>query len=190
MRYRNMTKGILAVAAVAACLSLARPSAAQDFRGGGRGDGRSGSRESGWRARGGNSQRGDSRSGNFRGGVERRGGGSFQRRGDGYRSEGFRGEGFRGRGFRGGYVAPYVAPYYGYDSYVAPYPCTTATPTRMPVTATTTATTVTMHTRPAMPFPTWRRGLTRATRIVRGGHPDSGAADHIPLPRLHVRIGR
>jgi len=45
----------------------------------------------------------------------------FENRG-GFRGERFRGEGFRGRGFRGGYVAPYVAPYYGYDSYVAPYP--------------------------------------------------------------------
>jgi len=95
MRYRIRTKGILAVAAVVAFFSLARPSAAQSFRSG----------DSGWRSRGGDSRRGD-----FRGGIERRGGG-FRDRGD------LR---WRRHGFSGGYYG-YVAPYPVYDSYAVPY---------------------------------------------------------------------
>ena len=109
MRYRTMNKGLFAAAAVVAFFALARPSAAQDFRGG-----RTSSRDSGWRSRGSVSQRGE-----FRGGIQRRGG-DFR---------GFRDRAFP-RGFRGGvrsyaYAAPYyggyIAPYPVYDGYVAPY---------------------------------------------------------------------
>ncbi len=107
MRYRNMNKGLFAVAAVVAFFSLARPSAAQDFRG----HGSSGSRE---RRSGGQGSR--HFQGDFRGGIR----GGMERHGGGFRG---RGEAFRGRdGWRSrGYVAPYYA-YDGYAPYAAPYP--------------------------------------------------------------------
>jgi hypothetical protein len=186
MTYRNMTKGFLAAIAVAALFSVARPAAAQSFRGEGRSGSRdssrsrsfsgsrdSGSRDSGWRGRSG-------RTGDFRGGIDRRGGG-------------FRGERFGVRdGWRGrsayrydyapyGYVAPYPVydgydsyadDGYGYDGYAVPYDGYSdgyapgyAVPYARPY---------------ARPYAYGPRVNIRipVPRI------------HIPFPRFHVRIGR